>query len=446
MKTRLSLLLATASMVAVCGLAAVCFAQTVADDTSINKVELVPVYEKTFTDSIVDAVFDTITVSIEKAKSMGWKEAVFNKSDIRKNIKTIQYPAVIAVGKVIDWYNLEVKEVKFLDPNGKLLNLVKVVYPEKIIKSKNGKYILIARQPVEGKEDWQGGRLYNNKGVLLRTYKDCFPIAISDDGYVIAGKDQYEGAPPAECVIYNPAGNITGRIINPYKNAGWSVAKFTEEQEYVIVGFTDLNSKSELFVYKKDGTLIFRKEIEGISFRNRETEILGSDESGIIGIVENNGIVSIYLTDMCGKIKWQVQLEVGSNMVCSFNKKDKLLVSTSYGYVWCIDVLSGEKSWVYKEKWAPKGIPHAKILDDRPLFYQHELIDNNIIVNSHYSNRHTIESRFWYASGIHCIELSNGNLVYRNVFPNEKILLLDNGILLNVTRKELRLFKVRSMK
>ena len=53
-----------------------------AEDKSV--IKLVPVYEKTFQDTIVDVIFDTATVSISEAKAMGWKEEAFNEEERRR--------------------------------------------------------------------------------------------------------------------------------------------------------------------------------------------------------------------------------------------------------------------------------------------------------------------------------------------------------------------------
>jgi hypothetical protein len=72
---------------------------TRAEEKEETKIELIPVYEKTFDDTIVDVIFDTATVSIEEAKKMGWKEEAFSKEERQKLQCSILYPKVIVIGK-----------------------------------------------------------------------------------------------------------------------------------------------------------------------------------------------------------------------------------------------------------------------------------------------------------------------------------------------------------
>ena len=94
-----------------------------------QNIRLETIYEKTFEDTIIDAIFDTTTVSIEEAKRMGWKTYLLNEEDKMENKALISYPKALIVK---DKESPGKKTIKFLNKNGEETQTIQIK------KEKNG--------------------------------------------------------------------------------------------------------------------------------------------------------------------------------------------------------------------------------------------------------------------------------------------------------------------
>ncbi|MDH5683836.1 MAG: hypothetical protein OEZ20_05170, partial [candidate division WOR-3 bacterium] len=217
-----------------------------------SEIKLVPVYEKTFAASVVDVIFDTVTVSIEEAKAMGWKEAAITEKDSANREIAISYPKVVIVshGRRLGYYAPAVKrssgsvtEIRFYDRKGKLLNVVEIGKLEndewdQIHISPNCKYILISHIPSETNSGYTGGILYDFTGKKIREIKGPTPIAISDEGYMIAAYLDWQAPPEpgGSFYIYNSEGRLIQTIENPSKEKTAPLfAKYTEDGENAVL-------------------------------------------------------------------------------------------------------------------------------------------------------------------------------------------------------------------
>uniref|UniRef100_A0A7V3RFZ0 Uncharacterized protein n=1 Tax=candidate division WOR-3 bacterium TaxID=2052148 RepID=A0A7V3RFZ0_UNCW3 len=232
-----------------------------------SKIELIPVYEKTFDDTIVDVIFDTATVSIEEAKKIGWKEEAFTKEKVfaaeeveklKRKVK-ISYPKVIITGE--KGYPSKQK-IKFLDKNG---NIKKVILNDKtsrIIVSTNGKYILKALLYNCDTDSGGGAVLYDNDGnFICEKSKGAF-YAVTDNGYIGTGFVSPEGS-WYPFIIYGPSKNKVKEITLPE----WGIfdAGIQANGKYFIItyrGKAGFDSTGVL-VLKEKGEVVFQKILPG---------------------------------------------------------------------------------------------------------------------------------------------------------------------------------------
>ena len=200
-----------------------------AEDKSV--IKLIPVYEKTFQDTIVDVVFDTATVSISEAKAMGWKEEAFNEEERAKGEVTISYPKVVLVGKK----GFPVKQkIKFLDRNGKVKKVVSGKGASMIIFSTNGKYILKTLWYDTEADKGGGALLFNNNGDILWEKSKGDFYAVTDNGYTATGFVSPTGA-SYPFIIYDPLGKKIKEVELP----DWGIfdAGICSNGEYFIITY-----------------------------------------------------------------------------------------------------------------------------------------------------------------------------------------------------------------
>jgi len=404
-----------------------------AEDKSV--IKLIPVYEKTFQDTIVDVIFDTATVSISEAKAMGWKEEAFNEEERAKGEATISYPKVVLIGSPFP-IDSKVKGIKFFNSQGNLIKFLKVQKMEGVYISPNSKYILIGKWPDEEHIERQGGKLYNSNGDILTTFNRYFPLAVSDNGYVIAGELQYETEAPGDFVFYDPSGKEIGRVHNPLRNdaEGWSWAIFEEGGNNAFIGYTNTDTKSVILY-----TTITGKKIWGTSLNYASTfpYELGYCEDYAIGTgyiyncnkarFEKYCIWAINKKD--GKLKWELGTENLGNTAIKINKTSKYIYLSSClnGEVLKIEIDSGKILWRYK------------LSGGSPLLFSDLKVINDTL--------YTIGKeggRNWHSSTLFVFDGENGKLLKKVEYPLEKITFAKckEGIgLINITKRKMYIFK-----
>ena len=325
--------------------------------TQESQIKLQTVFEKTFSDTIVDVIFDTATVSLSEAKAMGWKTDLFSTTEKAKGEVTISYPKVVFYGSPIDPIKGKVRKINFCKKDGEVIKVLKIKDFEEVIKSKDSRFILVYKKYAED-NPISGWKVYDCEGEEIYEKKiegRVVPFEISNEGYVVAAEEAlYPSGPPGDGFIYNTAGKEVGRVVNPIKvDEGWASAYFSANQDYAIFGFSDTYSKSVVKLVKMDGEQIWEKEIPLGSYF-----LLRSDKDvGIVSIFSTQKIKPYQIYATCigwdGKIKWETPLEIGGIMDIKIDpiRKDVFIISWM-GYLWRLNGNNGEIEFVYKTDWS----------------------------------------------------------------------------------------------
>ena len=196
-----------------------------------SKIELVPVYEKNFEDTIVDVIFDTATVSLSEAKAMGWKTDLFSATEKTKGKANVAYPRVVLVGERGFPFK---QKIKFLDRNGKVKKDVSGKGASRIVFSTNGKHILKALWYDTEFDSGGGGILYDNNGNIIWKKSEGAFYAVTDNGYTATGFVSPTGA-SYPFIIYNPSGKKIKEVELP----DWGIfdAGICANREYFIITY-----------------------------------------------------------------------------------------------------------------------------------------------------------------------------------------------------------------
>jgi len=238
-------------------------------------IKLIPVYEKTFEDTIVDVIFDTVTVTLKEARALGWKTEIMSEREKKNGKVKILYHKVLFRGKgghqglrkmVLNG------EIVFLSREGKVLNKVSVSRKYRVIWSENGKYILKAKDYNEFDKSWQGAVLYDWDGNVIWKKNEGIFTAVSNDGYTATGfvsptGDYYP------FIIYDSKGKKVKELNVDYKS--WTDAGCSFSNTFLIVG-----SEQYLFAYNYNGEIVFQKTLNNwvypdeVSILNDSTFIL----------------------------------------------------------------------------------------------------------------------------------------------------------------------------
>jgi hypothetical protein len=318
--------------------------------------------------------------------------------------------------------------INIYDKEDNLTKAIPIKNMERIVLSPRKHYFVVARRPDEFHPDVQGGILYKEDGTeVWRKEEGPFPVAVSDEGYVISGYLPYESEPQGDFVFYSPLGKETGRIKNPLGKfyGAWGGAKFTADGRNAVIGFTHLGQQSVIIMTTKEGKALWEREIDYRAWTPYEADIL--EGIGIVGVgVQERPKYEVcaYLIDWEGNLKWMTPLNTKGNMAIKFlQDRKKVFIAATAGYLFCIDIQSGRPLWIHKEKWSPIGAPiPAWELDDMPLFGEIEIVQNKIFVQA-YFRRRSKPYRDWYASVLFIFDADNGNLVKKTEYPEKHIYL-----------------------
>jgi hypothetical protein len=229
------------------------------------EIKLTAVYEKTFDEPIVDVIFDTATVSIGEATTMGWKEAFLEKM---KDREALTYPSVLITNN----------EIKFLEVNGKKKKSISRIVEGvewkdkqgthigegkiKVSKSKNGKYLALAIPKEgsslgegekgnlviyekDGKELWRIENVYLSNGYIVPSPNGKYAISLPPEEYR-AGFPYY----------YSEKGNVELKVKrweDGWKK-GYAVSEyaFSENGDYLIMGGFNTHNYGEPFILMFD--------------------------------------------------------------------------------------------------------------------------------------------------------------------------------------------------
>jgi hypothetical protein len=324
--------------------ATLCLISLIGAQVKESKIELIPVYEKTFDDTIADAIFDTLTVSIEEAKEMGWKEEWFAERAKSGGNVVILYPKVIFIGRHKD----VIKEMVFYTKDGAIIKRVSVIPEiEEVIQSENGRDILKAKKYDEFDKSKQGAILYDWDGNVIWEKSNGIFTAVSDEGYTATGFGGADGSSyPFE--IYNLSGvKILGEgelgisAFELFNSAG----KFS--RGFYLVG-SGGSRESEIFVFSlPDGKRLIAKKLSGYVWLP-ELKVLSRNT--LVYSLRNVGPDTLIFLDLEGKVKWRVSptfnLVGDADYYLPDVKDDLMYVYTTTGNLLLIE--KGKLKWEVK--------------------------------------------------------------------------------------------------
>jgi len=264
--------------------------------TQESQIKLQTVFEQTFEDTIVDVIFDTATVSLEKAKAMGWKEEAFTLTEKANGKITIPYPCVLITKEKVSFLDKEGKEKKSIKM---LVEGVKWEGKEgvhigkgriNVSKSKNGEYLALAI-PREGTTLGEGEKgdlaIYRKDGKEMWEIEDVYLSA----GYIIPspnGKyaitlppEEYPAGAPA---FYSKEG-IKYLKVREWNNGwkrGYAVEDFdfSEDGKYVVTAIYDFPTGNVGYIgmFDERGRDMWIKRrdyrVEEVSFLNNISSVI----------------------------------------------------------------------------------------------------------------------------------------------------------------------------
>jgi hypothetical protein len=325
-----------------------------------SKIELVPVYEKTFDDTIVDVIFDTATVTIEEAKKIGWKDAAFTEEERSKGKTKILYPRVLFLD--------DKREIRFYDKKGLIQNSLKVnrweEYEEVFISAKH-KYFLISGIPTEYNPVSSGGNLYDKKGTKICKIDGPTPIAVSDEGYTIAAYLDWQVPPEpgGSFFVQSPTGELLKTIENPDKEKTAPLfAQYSEDGEYAILVFKATTFPPTIvYLITKTGEILWKIVLQEYRFSARLEEMMVFSKKGVVMVLDKYDIKTekrkkpyICFIDWQGNLEWQYTLDRRGIIILNSTKEEEEIFAVSeIGYIWCVELESGILVWKQKFDWAP---------------------------------------------------------------------------------------------
>jgi outer membrane protein assembly factor BamB len=406
-----------------------------------KNIELEVIYEKTFDEPIVDVIFDTATVKIEEAKRMGWKENAFSDEEKSKGKVLVSYPKVVLIsrGRELTWLPderrgfYETKRIQFYDKNGKIIKIVDIKEETGLIHfSWNKKYMVIATYPSENGFSSKGGIVYDINGNKIWEVKNVSPLAISNEGYIIATSGDWGGVPVAggNFFIYDTNGKLITIIKNPDSTKVMPYyAQFSKDGEYALLIFNMEDKPTIFFLITKKGEILWRKDLPEYRYSRWDAEIKIYQNLGVIGGIYKGGMNAFYI-DWEGNLKWIIPLKTLGYCCCILDTiTGRIYFSSSSGYLWCFDKDTGNLIW------------KQKITEEGNYFIEMYLHDENLILNGANAGQAT-----WVSSSIFVFDKNTGELKNKMEYPKETFLLYHNNMFFitnTVTKKieGLRIFK-----
>ena len=350
-------------------------------------IKLIPVYEKTFEDTIVDVIFDTATVSLDKAKAMGWKEEAFNEEEKAKGKVTITYPCVL----------ITKDKISFLDKGGKekktISRLVKGVKWEgkqgvkigegviKVRKSKGGEYLGVVI-PREGSLLGEGIKgdfvMYRKDGKEMWRLEGVY---LSDGNIIPSPNGEYAiGLPPAEYpagapYIYTCEGMEELKVKewdNGWKD-GYAVEDFdfSMDGRYLVVGIYKFPVRDNGFLVLFDGK---GKEIWKISTDKGVSYVKISNSGKYIAVIvtDRGGGEDIVVLSRKGDLLWEKTFSHWDGHALAFDPNEEKLFITWYNhkvYLRVYETKTGKELWRFYSDALLKNISFVDILFPKSSLY-----------------------------------------------------------------------------
>ncbi|RKX68391.1 hypothetical protein DRP43_05675, partial [candidate division TA06 bacterium] len=293
-----------------------------------DSISLNLVWEKEFSEPIIDVIIDT------------------------SNIKSVTPKVVIFKDRFLIFNNgKKVQTIVFFDKkkqNGYI----------RISRSPNGEYILFAKDPVDlSGPDWIGGTIYNNEGDVIMKIPKEIPLYISDDGIVIANAPTYYGETiPSYWTIYSLQNGEIGKIYNPFNSGdGYSDIEFTKSGKYIV---------SVVYSFKEKETSIQVFKINNNNISNSWETKLNVKLLQFIphefGIEDNVGFIdapmgssNIFFINWIGEKQWESNFGLPpkrpDGYVFTQNGKS-VVINLRYKKLISVNISNGKIIWEYKLK------------------------------------------------------------------------------------------------
>ncbi len=312
-----------------------------------TKIELVPIYEKTFDDTIVDVIFAEAEVSVKEARILGWRDLEEKKSEEKT---TLVYPeALVKQGKI-----------EFLDVKGAL----KMSFPLTPLKgskpiitvnfSKNRRYIGIVKSRKEF-------TMLNDNGELL------WQTDISRVGYgwpYISPDGQY-----IVCV-----GDITGDFTDYYPSV-WDKNGFAKglvkedgrtDYELLDLDFTE-NGDYFVTTFKQKGYTKKERYLDSLIlclFDRKGNKVwqkmVGRGSGGYVSISENGNYIAVviwpsdaehqelHLYNNQGTFCWKSEVGAGQSYFIFSHDDSILTVCCGWAFLCQFDIQTGKRIWLHQ--------------------------------------------------------------------------------------------------
>ncbi len=425
------------------------------------KIELNTVYEKNLNEVIVDAIFDTATVPVETAKSLGWKQGYVDRVKTRGELK-IEYPSIVKISrrgekvssratrtKNSSYY---VKELRFYNSNNSILKSIAISWEkgaDYIYSSPQKKHLLVSKQPTEYNPKYSGGVLYDSRGNEIVEIQGPSPVAVSDEGLMIAANLDWQEPfqTGGSFYLYDKNGYLIKKIENPDKEKSAAFfAKFSPDGQFAILSFSGTGTEpTYLYIIDKNGKILGHCDLPEYRFSARTGEMAEREDEGFAVILDkiSTGALTLdwkqylFFFDWSGNLKWQVPLEIRGDMVVKFSEDGlRVYVISGVGYLWCFNTKDGDILWKHKEAWAP-GPRQKRWPKDVPRFRELEIREDKVFIIGK-------EGKGWKSSTLFVFEGETGNLLKKIEYPREKITFGETKSvisLINISNKSLTILK-----
>jgi len=352
-------------------------------------IELKTVYEKTFDDTIVDMIFDTVTVTLEEARAIGWRVELFSAEEKAKGKVTILYPCVL----------ITKDEIRFLDVKGKKKKSIKRMIEGvkwegkggiftgkgliKVRKSKNGEYLAVAiprggsvlgegikgdlvMYRKDGKEMWRLADVYLSDGYVTPSPDGRYAIALPPEEYPA-------GAP----AFYSKEG-MSYLKVKEWKNGwkrGYAVGDFdfSDDGRYLVIGIYNFPVRDSGFVILFDSK---GREIWEICTGKGVSYVRISNSGKYIAVVATdrgeNADEDIMIFSKKGSLLWEKNFSHWDGHTLMFDpNKDKLCITWYHGKVRLriYETKTGKELWKFYSEKMLKDISFVDVLFSKSSLY-----------------------------------------------------------------------------
>jgi len=405
-----------------------------------SKIELDTIYEKKYDRIISDVIFDSARVSFKTAELLGWKEKFLNGFSEKENLK-IEYPKIIKISlkrRNMDFLSSDMKrkssyvdEIDFYNNDGSISGRIPLTWSEGVeyvFLSPRRKCLLVSKIPSSYLPESSGGTLYDADGRKICEIEEKVPVAVSDEGLIVAA-DLIAWRVPSESggsfYLYGKDGNQIREILNPEKKTIAFFAEFSPNGKYAVLAFTVSDARPTYFyIIDKKGEITGSINLPKFRFSNLEEEIVSSKNQGFAVILDKvfgnklsfNGEQYLCFYDWKGNLKWEKSLEVRGRMIVKFSEdKSKLYVISNLGYLWCIDAQNGRIIWEYKKEpsrdfFFKRRLPHGFLQ-----FGELTVKKNRVFVIAQVGKE-------WQSSVFFVFDGETGDILQRNYYPGEKMI------------------------